>query len=533
MGIKIYPQILKKGLVATNIQLNQIINNAWSYIKTIEEFVETEQLDGIAFKNQKEYMNWGHVVVVKSQIKAMQAFISANQTHINLIDQYLGEESYISEEFLSEQCHRIQNIKHTSQKLQLFGIYTVMDELESHVQKKLERLYEYEWMQRNLYSSVMTDVIKMETNGSALHGVTYDRDTGKYLLSFVDSKGIIGADTEKNFKNNMKEQFGFDDKTSNILWNVYAMIQKEYSDLPQKERDWYFSRAISQLGDYNSKKVNLGKVSIETNAWRKGAGWVYEYNDEEDFFCNKLGLNKKDYKYLRQMVRLQHFMTSDADKYSAEALKRLYEDDKEGEYIIWKQKMEDAKGKNFKNDMEYIEYYELLYSQMGNKGDFSHMMYTISSNLIEKGHRVDNNWINVGAMELSWNDANMRKDITGWLGDALYKGSGGETSFKQDDYIADLDADNIANRVNDKTNLVDVMNQYYKNIAIDADKKRTEEFLANNSYEDVEKVILEKIGTKDNNRDGKVNIKDLNNDDSYKDTYDFLKKLKDNKKAGN
>lgn len=77
------------------------------------------------------------------------------------------------------------------------------------------------------------------------------------------------------------------------------------------------------------------------------------------------------------------------------------------------------------------------------------------------------------------------------------------------------------------------MNQYYKNIAIDADKKRTEEFLANNSYEDVEKVILEKIGTKDNNRDGKVNIKDLGNDDSYKDTYDFLKKLKDNKKAGN
>lgn len=122
----------------------------------------------------------------------------------------------------------------------------------------------------------------------------------------------------------MKEQFGFDDRTVDILWDIYEAVQKLYADLPQKERDWYFARAISQLGDYNDKPVKILFFSVETHAWRKGAGWAYKYDEEEEFFCKKLGLSEGDYKYIRQMVRLQHFMTSDPEGYNYTNLNNLY-----------------------------------------------------------------------------------------------------------------------------------------------------------------------------------------------------------------
>ena len=72
------------------------------------------------------------------------------------------------------------------------------------------------------------------------------------------------------------------------------------------------------------------------------------------------------------------------------------------------------------------------------------MMYTIAANLTDDGDDVENEWKNGGAPETSWSNADERKDIAGWQGDAVYDGDDGKISFGEDDYIADLDADNIA-----------------------------------------------------------------------------------------
>lgn len=92
--------------------------------------------------------------------------------------------------------------------------------------------------------------------------------------------------------------------------NVYNAIKQKNPDANQKEIDRVFSRSISQLF-YN-------KGDAVANQWRAGAGYQYGYGEEEErkYFIDKLGLSQSDYKYLRQMIRLQQFMVSSPKKYS-------------------------------------------------------------------------------------------------------------------------------------------------------------------------------------------------------------------------
>ena len=88
-------------------------------------------------------MNRGHLMAVKSQIQAMEAVISANQRHINLIDCYLEGEMHVSEEALQEQLKNVRKIQWIAQDLKLSEICDVMYELEQYIQAKIEKLYEY------------------------------------------------------------------------------------------------------------------------------------------------------------------------------------------------------------------------------------------------------------------------------------------------------------------------------------------------------------------------------------------------------
>lgn len=49
---------------------------------------------------------------------------------------------------------------------------------------------------------------------------------------------------------------------------------------------------------------------------------------------------------------------------------------------------------------------------------------------------VKDQWWSIGAPGMEWENAEERGDIAGWLGDAVYMGKKG-VSFGQDDYIAD------------------------------------------------------------------------------------------------
>lgn len=353
-------------------------------------------------------------------------------------------------------------------------------------------------------------------------GIIYFVDAGQQVKDF--------ADELSTFLDHLQKQFGFDRKTVGILGQVYRKIQEEFSNLTQRERDWYFARALSQMGDYDNKWVTIkGGGGFETHAWRRGAGQAIGYGEEnhKKFFCDTLGIDEADYKYMRQMVRLQHLITSNfEDKYRYDSVYNMSqsnETDVKAEFQNWKKTMEEGTGKELKDD-EYLELYKQIYDAVGTKGDFSHMLYTISANLIDKGHEVDNRWSNLGAGETSWKNAEQRKDVAGWLGDAVYDGDG-KVSFGMDDYIADLDADNIAHLITEDRSLVDAANEYYRGVEEEGLEYRTKTFVDNNTYEEIEKAVMERLRVRDVNGDKKKDYLDLLEYDAYLDTYKFLARL--------
>ena len=188
----------------------------------------------------------------------------------------------------------------------------------------------------------------------------------------------------------------------------------------------------------------------------------------------------------------------------------------------------------------YLERYQGLSEKYQDKGDFSHMMYTISANQIDKGKKVDNYFVIAEPTGLYWHNAEERKDIVGWLGDAVFEGDEEQVSFGNSDYIADLDADNIAYRMNrNGMSLPDTMLHYYSDLenvdGMDTNlskeeiehNNRTREFLIHNKYEDIETAIFERIKVEDGDKDGKLTYKDLDGVSKYEGTYKFLCKLKE------
>ena len=380
-----------------------------------------------------------------------------------------------------------------------------------------------EWKETDLMNSQGEGLEALKKESSYMvctkgWGIIHFVDCGQKVTEFVDDLST--------FMDLLQVQFGFDDRTVGILGEVYRAIQEKYADKTAKERGWYFARALSQMAGYNNKKVKIVILSQETNAWRNGAGWVYEYDGEEDYFINELGIAEADYRYMRQMVRLQHMMASDDENYGYDAVVKMKNDEKrENDFKNWKNTLEKATGQTY-TDEGYLQRYKELYQDLGNCGDFGHMMYTIAANLIDEGNEVINEWNNFGAKETSWKNADTRKDIAGWLGDAVYDGTEKKVSFGEDDYIADLDSDNISYNMSDDTELMKIMNQYYEALMAGGEDYRTKTFVENNTYAAVEKAILDRIGVKDKNKDGVKDYNDLEGNDVYKDTYEFLQRLK-------
>ena len=193
---------------------------------------------------------------------------------------------------------------------------------------------------------------------------------------------------------------------------------------------------------------------------------------------------------------------------------------------------------------KYISYYNFF----KDKSDFAHMMYTISAAFVpDDAPGLQKDLFKVskfGKEVVMWEDSKTRVDYTGWLGDATWPGvkikiGAGDswdafwgnsndgsmygdleavlndnTSFGKDDYMADLDADNIIHRLDTDASLVEVMNLYYEETK--NGDMRAKEFLRNNSYEKVEDAIF--------NRAGVDSLQGLQ--EKWLDSYEFLKALK-------
>lgn len=129
---------------------------------------------------------------------------------------------------------------------------------------------------------------------------------------------------------------------------------------------------------------------------------------------------------------------------------------------------------------EFKRLWDEQYYAMKGKGDFVHQQITLAPTLaieLNKSGLVVNAYF-------MFNDEK-REDMAGWLGDTTLKGKNGEQpSFGEDDYIADLDAANIANIMkNQKLSYLDAAKVYYNQVG--NDYTRAEKFLDHTPLEEV------------------------------------------------
>lgn len=153
-------------------------------------------------------------------------------------------------------------------------------------------------------------------------------------------------------------------------------------------------------------------------------------------------------------------------------------------------------------------------------GDFTHCMYSLSARL---AYLLDKDGFlsNLGTMksdeEISY--------LAGWFGDATLTGDNGYTSFGNDDYIADLDAENMYRILeSDKTDFISMMVSYQQ-IINSKTQTRAEIFLSHLSYETVRSMVLKELVKKISmSLEQKMDYLKTN----QPDTYNFLMSLSDN-----
>lgn len=115
---------------------------------------------------------------------------------------------------------------------------------------------------------------------------------------------------------------------------------------------------------------------------------------------------------------------------------------------------------------------------------------------------------------------------SGELGDATLKTDEGTTSFNNPDYMADLDAENIAHSIYyDNKSLLEANIHYYDNVL--TSQTRAHEFLELVPLTDIKTRIFKELCDKeirDNESQCMTYLKDY-----FPDTYNFIKSLENNR----
>ena len=359
------------------------------------------------------------------------------------------------------------------------------------------------------------------------------------------NKEAFKSEELKEFQENMKKQFNLDDRTAKLIGNVYLSLTEEYPNASQDEIDWRFTRLIGGFvyNDWFFRETAGNALEREGETIGKSELALAEKN----YFINKLGFKENDYNYLRYKIRIQNSIIafrnkSDAYNISDENLGKYKENYEKGYGITL------GNNENFKD--LWREQIDKLYGNDENdrKGDLAHQFVTMSAILVtDLQYKKDNSKLKLidpreelllkGYCEYSgltstllFGDKN-REDLSGWLGDSVIHNKfklNSEPTLGPDDYISDLDSENITYKMKEENiDFLTASNNYYSGLG--KDYTRAEKFLEHTSVETVEDKIISWIDVTGDNEFMRLNTKNDNMkiiEEKYSDTYNFIMNLK-------
>lgn len=286
-----------------------------------------------------------------------------------------------------------------------------------------------------------------------------------------------GSATE--FVNTISAEYGFDKETGKIMYKLYSRMEKEYGE--EASQRFFAMMASFCYGGTQSLKQGIlwGIIGNIDPIGMLG---------KEDFI--KFGITEDEYYHLRYEVIMQHHF---CEANSIADIKRLiWKDLRVGEKNeikeLLKNEMKEKYGLDFKELPMKIktEIYNNIYSY-SNKTDFAHMAATTATILNKSPEK------NLGNLAGIYNGIFSVDGNAGYVGD-VYGTNGAKPSMGNEDYKADLDAVNIAYRIQKGISLDVSILEYYREI--NGEKtNRAREFLINigdgNKQAGKEKIYME------------------------------------------
>ena len=247
------------------------------------------------------------------------------------------------------------------------------------------------------------------------------------------------AARQKEHEEFMLDMYGFEKEEVRIMDKIRVGLKAFDPGLTDDEIDWVYTRAIGRLvyGDSNDSFKEWADMMM----WDGTV--TTELIPEEQLFTKVIGLSQQEYKLLRYKVRVQNQILGAVETMSYTALLNYPKT-----LAQYKASMEIALGKQL-SDLEFERLWTDQYNAMSTASDYAHYNITKATifatdyppftfDVIE--------WIKRKlANQQTGGSDSTREDMAGWLGDATIRTNNGKVAFSPDDYMADLDADNVMN----------------------------------------------------------------------------------------
>ena len=490
---------------------------------------QTNNLKGVTYDSAKAYCSSVLTPVIRGSILLDQAIARSNEQYINT---YTGEvhsdslkqsELERSIEDIKSQITLNENLLKENLSLNppnLREVSNLQDKISSYrkiqndLEEKLRKLLAFNAKSPSIFQEIES-LKNAVDQGMVLANRSWNPASKSFTLPSREdmewTEIIEGKWEEKDYsqdelkyKESLKVQYGFDDKTSRIIVKLKRNIYKD-SRIKDDEKDYVLTRLLGGLV-YGHEENSL----LNQTMWNNTAGFGQLESQVPEFALKIKGQFKKygdltdsEYNYLKYKVRIQH------GDYSP-----LSDDNR----LNYKKNMEVAIGHTL-TEKEFNKLWNNQVDSFKSKTDFAHQYITMSTHLYRRPRFADL----IGGREKT-------NDISGWLGDTT-SAAGDPPSIGNDDYKADLDSVNITSLMK-KNNIsfIEASNKYYNNLE-NGTYNRAEEFKKNIPLNKVEDKIFEQLRVYYVDKDNRPVSKPSTIDDikkNYPQTYNFIKSLDNN-----
>lgn len=298
------------------------------------------------------------------------------------------------------------------------------------------------------------------------------------------------------YEKQLQESGGFSNEEANLILKLYNKVDTIFATENALQKAWKCARLLSEFCYDNP--MSIQGIETPINPWDNAAGSVTTNEDRKTYFINTLGYTESEYNKLHDCLT--------------------------------------------NNQTNANTCHEIM--------DFTHMQYALAARLAYT-LRLSSELSNWGPILYTGNFGRYTDEevsyLGGWFGDAILTDFYGQgtTSMKNEDYMADLDAENIYRLIIQGYSSTHAADAYYSNIS--SSNTRADIFLQYIPFNTVkDKIFYELIDAQlylylsnalSQEDIGQVQYWSnlINNEQyhydtiksNYRDTYNFLKSLED------